>query len=182
MFEALDEVVPVARRLGVRFVGQFAELNPLLDLAVERRDHYDNVMHLIEEKREAAGLPPLDTHRKDVEQGDRTAYMADFMARKRQRERKAAEIENMLRPESQQLIGRSRLEFMQLQSAKWKKQLDALIEARRREAGGERVKRAELDALRQTFWDSVDRELDEMEEYARKEGLKPPHQRRPYKK
>jgi hypothetical protein len=183
LYEALHDAVPVARRLGMRFTQERAELNPLLDLACTHPEHYNNALELIETKRETAGLPPLDPKRKEAEGYDRTKYMADFMRQKRERERKAAEIENLIRPEGQQLVGRARLDFMQLQSAKWKKQLDALIAARYsevREGGGERIPKAELTALRQSFWDQVDRELDEMYAYAKAEAQKPANKRRPF--
>lgn len=177
LFETLTEVVPVARRLGVRLTGDAAELNPLIELACHRPDHYDNVMLLVESKREQAGLVPLDPKRGQIEKFDKNEYMAEFMQRKRERERKAADIENTLRPERDRLVGRSRIDFMQMQAAKWKSELDQRIEAARLEAGA-RLKKSQIDAVRAAFWDEVDRYLDELEEYARVEMLKPQHQRK----
>lgn len=177
LYEALNDVIPVARRLGARLTGDLADLNPLIELACQRPEHYDNVMLLVETKREQAGKGPLDPKRNAIEKFDKNEYMAEFMQRKRERERKAADIENMLRPERDRLIGRSRLDFMQMQAGKWKQQLDERIETARK-ATGTRLKKEQLEVIRRAFWDEVDRYLDELEEYARAEMLKPVHQRR----
>lgn len=178
LYEALTDAVPPARRLSMRFVGDYDDLNPLLDLACTHPDHYDNVMALVESKRESRGAPPLDPKRGQVEKFNKNDYMADFMAKKRARERKAAEVENLMRPERDRLVGRARLDFMQMQAAKWKAELDKRLAAARAAQEG-RIRLPELDAIRATFWDQVDRELDELEEYARREMLKPPHARSP---
>lgn len=186
MFEALQDVIPLARRLGVRLDGPLAVLNPLVALAVSNPEHYDNVLYLVETKREAAGLAPLDPLRNAAEKFDKTEYQANFMQQKREREKRAAEIENMMRREQDRLVGKARLEFMQAQSAKWKRELDAKIITARAQSGApgpdgkpSRIKKAQLDAIRRSHWDAIDRELDELLEYARSEQLKPAHQRKP---
>lgn len=170
LYEQLSDAIPAARRLGLRFVGELEELNPLLDLAASRPEHYDNVVVLIETKRANAGLEPLDKKNLEVEKFDKNAYMADFMQRKRERERKAADIENMIRPQRDQLIGRSRMDFMQAQARKWRKQLDDRIAAARKAQEG-RVTKEQLDAIRRTFWDEIDRYLDDLESEARRDML-----------
>lgn len=178
LYDALTDVIPVARRLGVRFTDEQAELNPLIDLACRHPDHYDNVMVLIETKRADAGLAPLDAKRNQVDKFDKTEYMAEFMQRKRVRERKVADVENMMRPPRDQLRGRARLDFMQMQSAKWKAELDERIAQTKAETEG-RLRKPQLDAIRRAYWDEVDRYLDELEQYASTEMLKPAHQRKP---
>jgi hypothetical protein len=44
------------------------------------------------------------------------------------------------------------------------------------------MKKEQLEVLRRSFWDQVDRELDEMEAYARAEAQKPANKRRPFPK
>lgn len=175
LYMILTEVIPMARRLGVRLHGDNAVLNPLVDLAVDHPTQYANVMNLVETKRSARGLPPLDDARTKDDQFDKTDYMRDFMQQKRLRERKAAEIENMMRPDSAKLIGRTRLDYMQAQSNKWKKQRDELLAKARKEHG--RLTKEQMNALLKGFWQRIDDELEELEALARAELQKPAHQR-----
>lgn len=175
LFTILQEVIPMARRLGVRLHGEHAVLNPLVDLAVENIEQYHRVMNLIETKRAARDLPPLDQSLAEDGGFDKTDYMRDFMQQKRLRERRAAEIENMIRPESAKLVGRSRLDYMQSQSARWKKERDELLARARKEQG--RLSKQQLSDLLAQFWGRVDRDLDELEALAKAEAQKPVGQR-----
>lgn len=166
LYQAIGELLKIADKLEARFAGERAVLNPLVDLAVSDRERYLRVIGLVETKRLQAGLVPLIAQ--EDSGYDKTEYMRDFMARKREREARAATIENLMRPESSQLKGRSRLDFMQMQSAKWKAQRDAMI-ASYRERVGRRLHRDEMRDLLSQFWAKVDRELDELEELARAE-------------
>lgn len=165
-YEAIQSMVDIAGRLGARFVGEREVYNPLVELALSDIEKYRRVIALVEEKRAVAGLEPL----MPAEDGgyDKTEYMRDFMAQKRERERRAAEIENLMRPESSQLRGRSRTEFMQMQSARWKEQRDKLLDAMR-QSHGRTLRREEMRAALAQFWARVDKELDGLEELARAE-------------
>ena len=176
LYNILLEVIPVARRLGVRLSGPNAVLNPLVDLAVEHPEKYANVMQLIETKRTDQGIAPLDQTRTTDGQFDKSEYMREFMQQKRERERKAVEIENLMRGEHDKLVGRARLDYMQAQSNRWKKDRDALLAKARASAGAGLSK----DAMRTVltgFWAKVDADLDELEKLARAESQMPANQR-----
>lgn len=170
LFGELTALLPAAGRLGARFTGPRAVVNPLIDLALEDPGRYEAVLDLIERKRAEAGLPPM---RPAGSTGfDKTEYMRDFMQQKRERERRAVMIENLTRPERAQLRGRSRLDFMQAQAAKWKTRRDKLLEKARKDAG-RRLRKDEVDAILKGFWQTVDRELDEAEAKARAKAATP---------
>ena len=165
MYAELLELIPLAAKLDARFSGERAALNPLITLAVTNRPQYDRVIDLIASKRHGAGLSPLAPE----PSYNKTDYMREFMAAKRERERRAAEIENLMRSPTEQLRGRPRLDFMQNQSARWKLQRDAALEALKRASGGNPSK-ADIKAALDSFWARVDRDLDELEALARAEG------------
>lgn len=166
LYADLLGVLDSAVRIGLAFTGDRAFLNPLLALASSNREQFLKIIGLIETKRAAAGLAPLSA---PVESGyDKTRYMREFMAQKRERERRAAEIENMMRGDRSPLKGRPRLEFMATQSARWKAQRDELIAAARQRTGGKLTRDEEQEIIKQ-FWARVDRELDGLEELAREE-------------
>lgn len=98
---------------------------------------------------------------------DKTAYMREFMQTKRIRMRRAAEIENLVRPPRDRLIGRAHLDFMDAVAAKWKAEMDRRVEVARQAADGGRLPKETLDAVRQQFWDTVDLQLSEAEQAAR---------------
>ena len=80
--------------------------------------------------------------------------------------RRAVEIENFLRPERDSLRGRTRLDFMDAQAARWKEELDTRIQSARVAAGGP-LSSATLASLRSQFWSWVDEQLDKAEAEAR---------------
>lgn len=148
--------------LPVRLVGPMAILNPLIHLAQTDYAAFRRVLELIRRKRSHAGLD----YRALEEPQTSTDYMRGFMAQKRERERRAVAIENMLRPASDQLVGRPRLAFMQKMSGEWKKRRDRMLAAERARAGGS-ISKQRLQELLAAFWAEVDHELDELERMAR---------------
>lgn len=168
LYSALMSLLPVARNLGARFGGDRVVLNPLVELALTNPEQFQRVLALIEKKREAAGLPPLAPP--PDESFDKTDYMREFMQQKRERERRAVEIENMMRPEASILRGRARLDFMQMQSARWNTQREALL-TQAREAQGGRLPKEVTHEIITGFWARVDKELDDLEEAAKRKRL-----------
>ena len=168
LFSDLQALIPVARNLGARFSGARAVVNPLLDLALSNPEQFARVVELIGSKREAAGRSPLTGAVDDT--FDKADYMREFMQQKRDRERRAVKIENMIRPENAQLKGRARLDFMQVQSARWNHQRTELLE-KARAANSGRLSREVQNELLRGFWQRIDDELDGLEQLARAEQL-----------
>jgi hypothetical protein len=173
-FESLLAVTNLAKLHPIELTGEAAPLNALLRLRLKDEVAYERVLELVETKRHLAGYDPLI--RPTEIKFDKTEYMRSFMDKKRERQRRAVEIENMLRPERDALKGRARLDFMDRQSAKWKQELDTKIERARQAQGGRLMKEA-LDTLREQFWTHVDSQLDQLEALAREEMRKPLHAR-----
>lgn len=170
LYSAMMKVSELPPEIQVELTGEAASLNALLDLFRRDREAFWSVVDLIDRKREARGWPPL--RKKEAPKGfDKVEYQRMFMDQKRQRERRAAAIENMLRPERERLIGNPRLEFMRVQSGRWRKLRDSMVNAAREANGGHLSKEATQAILAQ-FWEKVDRELDLKEEDARRAGLK----------
>lgn len=159
---ALNRTISLQSELPVALAGDLAALNPLLELATENPDGYRSVLGLIARKRIAAGRP-MPHHE---EPRTTTDYMREFMQQKRERERRAVNIENMTRSERDRLIGKSRITFMRAASNKWKERRDRALDAARERKGGS-LTRDELSEVLRVFWAQVDRELDELEELAR---------------
>ncbi len=175
-FNALTAILPNARAFDARFTGTRAVLNPLVDLAVSDSEKFASVLDLIETKRAASGKPRLQ---QNTQPGyDKTDYMRDFMQQKRDRERRAVEIENLMRKPTEQLSGRARLDFMQVQSGKWKAGRDAALAAAREHAGGKRLTKPQMQSVIAAFWAKVDKELDDLEELARHQVVTPINQRK----
>ena len=158
-------ILESAVRIGLEFTGDRKFLNPLLALASSNREQFLKVISLVEAKRAEAGLAPLSA---PPEGYNKTSYMREFMAQKRERERRAAEIENLMRGDRSPLKGRARLEFMTMQSARWKAQRDEMLASARQRQGKPLGKAEEAELIKQ-FWARVDRELDGLEELARDE-------------
>jgi hypothetical protein len=171
LFEALRDVIPLATRQPILLTGRSAAVNPILRLRVDNVEAYNKVMELVERRRAERGYDALQPAAEPPGY-DKTAYMREFMEQKRVRQRRAAEIENMLRPERDKLVGNHRLEFMRQQSLRWKEQLDAHMRKVKDASGGSLTR--EMDRMhRGQFWAAVDRHLDEKYEAARRESLKP---------
>lgn len=172
LYETLSAILPmvVNARRPVGLVGDAGVLAPLLDLAATDKEAFTKAMHLVDEKRVLRGLTPLLPQ--ETAAFKKNPYMKEFMAQKRQREKRAAEIENLSRSERDQLRGPARMEFCRLQSAKWKARLDAIVVKIRSANGGTAPKEA-LELARDQFWATVDQELDSAEATARKKPGKP---------
>lgn len=177
LYDTLRAIIPTALRHPIRLSDGAAVLNPLLKLRVADEAAYTRVLDLIERRRAELDYDPLE-----VPDGpsayDKVAYMREFMEQKRQRQRVAADIENMLRPERDKLVGNHRLEFMRQQSLRWKLQLDEYL-AKAKDAAGGKMTKEQLSKSRGLFWSAVDDELERRREAARIESLKPPHMRQP---
>lgn len=173
---ALDEVAKLKRRYPIKLTGELAILNPLLNLMSDDPDAWEQVKRLIDTKRALLEFEPLWPAPKKVTFADRkNEYQAKLMARIRERANRAVEIENMQRPERDRLIGNARLEFMRITTNNWGKERDARIAAEK--AANGKLTKAQIDAIRDKFWQSIDDMLDAKEIVVRKELLKPAHQR-----
>lgn len=159
LYQSLLATAEFAMRHPVKLAGRAAALNALLKMRMEDAAAFWRVVGLVDAKREARGMLPLAKPAEPVVV-DKTAYQKEFMAQKRERQRRAAELENLARPKTAQLRGNARLEFMNAQSAKWKQQRDAFIERARVAAGG-RLSQETLALAISQFWAGVDAELDE---------------------
>ena len=160
LYETMVAVADLSRQFPIQLTGPAEPLNPLLEVRLDAVDVYERIIALVEEKRRAVGYEPLQRQADD--KFDKNEYMREFMERKRQRQRRATDIENMMRPERDRLRGRARLDFMDRQSARWKDELDARLE-RVRQAHNGRIPKAVLQLTREQFWQNVDRQLDELE-------------------
>jgi hypothetical protein len=170
LYQSMALAAGVAARVSIVLTGEAAVLNPLLRLRVNDREAYDKVLELIDRKRQERGLSTLVN--REPKGYDKTAYMRQFMDQKRERQRRAAEIENMRRPERDRLVGNARLEFMRLQSLKWKQLRDQMMKRAQDAAGGSLTADARRELV-ERFWRTVDADLDAKAEAAKKAQLNP---------
>ncbi len=172
LYGVLMEVSPSYNKYPdyVSLIGDAWVLLPLLKLRRKNAESFQKVLGLIEERRRKSGLDSLQ------KPYDKTHYMRDFMDMKRQRQRRAVLIENMLRPPKDALKGLARQKFCEEQSARWKKELDARIDAARAalpHLDGQiaRLPIETMTEIRRAFWEKVDYDMSRMEEIARREQL-----------
>lgn len=162
LYETLMAVAKLPKHLPIGIVGDADVMNPLLNMHHSDREGFDKVMAMVDARRTAAGMPALVPD--EEEPGfDKREYQRVFMDQKRQRERRAADIENMLRPERDKLIGIHRLEFMRHRSARWKAKRDEMVNAVKAARGVKHLSKADLQSILAKFWAQVDKELDELE-------------------
>ncbi len=174
LYDALSATVPVAGRAPVKLTGDAATLNPLLRLALQNPAGYRGVLDLAEERRALRGLPPLE---KPKPSGyNKVEYMRQFMDQKRERQKLAAKIENMLRPEKDRLVGNARLEFMNLQSARWKVMRDRALDRAKAAHGGKLTAETRRQVL-ESFWAAVDANLEDRLHQAQQAQLNPNRRR-----
>lgn len=172
LYDALTAAIPLAQRVSIRLTDGGAVVNPLLHLRMKDEAAYNRVLDLVDQRRQAMGYDPLQPA--EPTGYNRVEYMREFMENKRVRQRMAVDIENLLRPERDRLIGNNRMEFMRQQSLKWKEALDsALIRAKERGP----LTKPQLREIRDRFWATIDKQLEERQEIARIESLKPAGQR-----
>jgi hypothetical protein len=167
LYQTMLNAAPlIARHKDVRLTGEAECLNILAVVKFSHPSVYAGVIDLIERRRAEAELEPLDTPAE--EKFNKSEYMQQFMEQKRVRQRRAADIENMQRSERDKLVGRSRLDFMQNQSAIWKKERDAFLEKVKDAAAPTRLKKEDIAAAVDQFWAKVDASLDKLEDAARR--------------
>ncbi len=167
LFASLMAVAQLKSVHPVYLAGEAAVLNPLVDAYRESPEWFDRQIAKVDDRRRALLKAPLVPPPDDG--FDKSAYMREFMQTKRTRMRRAADIENMLRPARDRLVGRARLDFMDAAAAKWKAEMDRRVEAARQVADGGRLPKETLDTVRKQFWEYVDQQLDEAEQRALKQ-------------
>jgi len=167
MYQSVLTASRVPLDLMVGLVGDADVLTPLVEVRRADADRFDSLMELVNKKRAEVGAEPLGTPDKGF---DKVEYQRSFMDQKRQRERRAVDLENAVRSERDKLIGNHRLEFMREQSKRWKTRRDEMMTAAREAAGGTLTKEQQTRVLK-SFWESVDAELDELEVSVRRRGL-----------
>lgn len=163
MYGILVDAIRHVGKLPIKLTDEAAVMNPLLALYREDAEAYEKVLALVDDKRKARGWPPL---RSEVA-FDRNEYQRMFMYQKRARERRVADIENMLRPERDRLIGTKRIEFIRSVSNKWKKRRDELLESERKQFGGT-LSQDQMRGVLERFWETIDAELDRQEAEAQR--------------
>jgi len=170
-FEAVETISRIAAIHPIKLTGEGASMNALLKLRVSDPAAYERVLELVEKRRADLGYDALRTPKGAGY--DKVEYMRQFMDQKRERQRLAAEIENMLRSDRDKLVGSARLEFMRRQSAKWKLQRDAFLERARAGLGTKSLDKEQMQAALAQFWSAVDEELEARHAAAKAELLKP---------
>ena len=167
LYDSLMAAARVPEHLLLGLTGEAEILTPLVELRRKDIDRFESLMELVDRKRTEAHMGPLSGPDKGF---DKVEYQRQFMDQKRQRERRAVELENAVRPERDRLIGNARLDFMREQSKRWKVRRDELMASAREAAGGPLTKEQQARVLG-TFWNGVDAELDELEVSVRRRGL-----------
>lgn len=164
MYTQLSGVLEIKRQqLPVALTGRPAILNPLLDLAIEDPDVYGTVLDLIDAKRALRGLEMLGNIEPDA---DRKAYMREFMATKRERQRRLIELLNELRADIDKIKGTARMELERIHAARWLDEKDKREYAMRKRVG-RRLTIAERKSVSTQLWADVDAELDALLEFVR---------------
>jgi hypothetical protein len=156
----MHELAKLPAGTPVLLTGEAEPLNALLELLRTDPAGYARVMAMVDKRREDRGWGPLVPPEQDG--FNRNEYQRDFMHQKRVRERRAVEIENLLRPGRDKLIGNARLEFMRRASAGWKKRRDALLDNARSGSSGT-LSKEQISAILEAFWRTIDNELDQAE-------------------
>lgn len=175
---ALESAGQVRKVYPLKLTGELAVLNPLLNLMLDDPEGFTRVQALIDNKRLAAGLEAIWPQPAKLSFKDRkNEYQSEFMRVKRARSGRAIAIENMQRGEADKLEGHPRAEFDKMVTRSWNarhKTAQDLASA----AAGRALSREEQRVVREAFWATIDRELDDLEEQVRREMLKPSHMRR----
>jgi hypothetical protein len=166
LYNALHAVLRLPPALPVKLSGDSSVLNPLLTLARTNKEQFDNVLMLIDGKRETKNLPAL-REQPPPQRFDKNKYQAIFMDQSRVRQRRAVSVENDRRPPKDRLVGNARLEFMRQQQKQWKVRRDQVISAARAANGGT-LSQDVYQTLLDQFWAGIDDELTEMEEENRR--------------
>jgi hypothetical protein len=155
LFQQLLDVLLLPDKYKVKLDGAASVLNPLLRLAREDNVKFSRVIDMVELRRSARGMTALrpDPSEKKF---DKNEYQRKLMAERRVRMVKAAELENLRRPPSGQLIGHARMDFQRVQQNKWSNQLATCIT---NQLGTGPISKEARAKVAETFWDSVDGQL-----------------------
>ena len=123
------------------YAGEMKFLSAMIDVGLESRDAFENLVSLIDSKRKL--LPDIK----------RIDYQRDLMRERRARVNKAMELHEL----NGQLLPTSadKKQFSTDIQVRWKKARDEFIKAKGKLSWKER------NAAAQEFWDLVDRQLDE---------------------
>lgn len=158
LYQQLVDVLSLPGKFKVKLADEASVLNPLLTMARNDRPRFDGIIALIEQKRADKGMEPLQAPKEN--KFDKNEYQRLIMAERRVRMTKAADIENMRRPASGQLVGSARLDFMRRAQAKWMERFDALLNGA---FGPGPIRKEDRTKTATEFWATVDRELAESE-------------------
>jgi len=148
---ALSDIIGLSNRYALRFKDRYAALNPLVELYKDDVGVYNDVLQMISKRRKDNVFSVRQRH-----------YMTEFMREKRARERRAVDIENAKRPESQKLQGSARLNFMRMKSNEWNDRRTTMLNKAREQCGG-RLTLERQQELAEMFWKQIDAELDAAE-------------------
>lgn len=159
-YEILDQVITKAGTLPVKLYDTPAMwLNPLLYTYKAEPDTFKTVIQWANNKRIERGLTPLINPTPKFDKGE---YQREFMAQKRDRERRAIQIENDRRPARDKLVSHARETFLRNLARGWQEERDRMLEAARTKKGSRLTKEEMRDALA-AFWDMIDQRLDASE-------------------
>jgi len=159
MYHQLIEVLRLPSGLKVKLADEASVLNPLLKLGRDDIIKFNRVIDMVELRREARGLEPLKTPPDN--KFDKNEYQRVLMAERRVRMVKAAEVENLQRPPSGQLVGNARMDFIKMQQSKWSKRLKERLEAT---FGLGPISKKDRAKVSEDFWAEIDQELEAAEE------------------
>lgn len=153
----------------VRFIGEMAVLNPVLDAMVNDPAEFARISTLVDSRREKAGLewmwPP-----EEPEKFDRNAYQRRHMQARRDRSGRAWKLENAQRSDRHKIEGSARLEWEANVLHKWGRVLENRLADLRRKSPTGSLPKEVVAKIRSTYWAGIDAELDALEAQLRKEG------------
>jgi hypothetical protein len=165
---------------GVRFTGELAVYNPLIELAATDDVAFRAVVRLVMRKRASKNLPftPLRALLHGETEAEKQVWKQEaesiksevnrgYVAEMRARLRRLVRIENMMRGPNDQLVGQKRLDFVSNMWSRWAQRRVAVLELAARNKPEGRLSRAEARKVLEDFRSTIDRELDEMERAAR---------------
>jgi hypothetical protein len=156
-YDILDQVLTKAGTLPVKLYDTPAMwLNPMLYAYKTEPDTYKTLVQWANRKRVERGLTPILTDKTLFDKGE---YQREFMAAKRERERRAVQAENSRRPERDALKGRAREDFQRRLAAEWQAEKDRMLDAARNAKGGKRLTKEEAKEVMALFWEAVDQRI-----------------------
>lgn len=124
----------------IRFAGEDAPMNALVELGLESAEALTNVFGLVERKR------------RTVPNSKKMDYQRDYMRQRRQRIVKAIKLEEIVR--GARMTDAERTAYSSATLAEWTKQREAVI-AKHPEASWK-----ERNQIAGQFWETVDKQLD----------------------